>query len=117
MGNSTCFDERGVQHSRESGPGESEAGGSGASAWDDIEWLPCADGKARPTESGLHPLANGVPARAPKLRAYGNAIVPQVAAVFIQAFMDTQPPEGSLIPASRTRVAPALTGLNWELYT
>ncbi len=49
----------------------------------------CADGRYRRVEPGICPLAHGVPARAPKLRAYGNAIVPQVAAVFIKAFMES----------------------------
>jgi hypothetical protein len=50
-----------------------------------LEWLPCRDGKLRPTQPGLQPLAHGVPARVGKLRAAGNAIVPQVAAEFIRA--------------------------------
>lgn len=58
---------------------------NGGSPWSDIEWLPCIDGKARPIKSGLQPLAHGVPARVGKLRAAGNAIVPQVAAEFIRA--------------------------------
>jgi hypothetical protein len=33
-------------------------------------------------------LADGVSSRTSKLRAYGNAIVPQVGAVFIMAFME-----------------------------
>jgi DNA (cytosine-5)-methyltransferase 1 len=53
--------------------------------WYPCDWLPCTDGKARPVEPGSFPLAHGVPRRAPKLRAYGNAIVPQVAAEFIKA--------------------------------
>ena len=53
--------------------------------WRTLEWLPCLDGKARCTQPGLFPLAHGVPGRVGKLRAYGNAIVPQVAAMFIQA--------------------------------
>lgn len=36
------------------------------------------------------PLARGVPSRVMLLRGYGNAIVPQVAAEFIAAFMDIQ---------------------------
>jgi DNA (cytosine-5)-methyltransferase 1 len=57
--------------------------------WSDIVWLKCSDGKARPTQPGLFPLANGVPNRVGRLRAYGNAIVPQVAAEFIAACMDS----------------------------
>lgn len=53
--------------------------------WADLEWLECTDGKARPTQPGLFPLAHGVQRRTSKLRAYGNAIVPQVAAEFILA--------------------------------
>lgn len=55
--------------------------------WSDADWLGCRDGKFRPVESGTQPLANGIPARVGRLRGYGNAIVPQVAAEFIKAFM------------------------------
>lgn len=55
--------------------------------WSDADWLGCRDGKFRPVEPGTFPLANGVPARVGRLRGYGNAIVPQVAAEFIKAFM------------------------------
>ena len=47
----------------------------------------CRDGKARPTQPGLQPLAYGVPGRVGLLRGYGNAIVPQVAAEVIMAYM------------------------------
>lgn len=57
-------------------------------AWDRLEWLKCTDGKWRPVEPGSFPLAHGVQRRTSKLRAYGNAIVPQVAAEFIQAFSE-----------------------------
>lgn len=55
------------------------------SLWGDADWLKCADGKARPVESGTFPLAARVPNRVGRLRGYGNAIVPQVAAEFIKA--------------------------------
>lgn len=42
-------------------------------------------------ESSICKLANGVPVRVGRLRAYGNAIVPQLAAEFISAFMECRP--------------------------
>lgn len=57
--------------------------------WRNADWLLCRDGRYRPVESGSFPLANGVPARVGRLRGYGNAIVPQVAAEFVRAFYDT----------------------------
>lgn len=56
--------------------------------WDDAEWLPCRDGKYRPTQPGIFPLAHGVPHRVGTLRGAGNAIVPQVAAEFLKALLD-----------------------------
>ena len=58
------------------------------SFWDDADWLRCKDGKWRPVESGSFPLADGVSARVGRLRGYGNAIVPQVAAEVIKCFME-----------------------------
>lgn len=55
--------------------------------WDACDRLPCRDGKARPTEPGTLPLADGVPRRVELLRGYGNAIVPQVAAAFVRALI------------------------------
>ena len=55
--------------------------------WSDADWLPCRDGKARPVEPGTFPPAHGVSNRVGRLRAYGNAIVPQAAAEFIAAFL------------------------------
>jgi DNA (cytosine-5)-methyltransferase 1 len=58
--------------------------------WSNHIWLTGADGKARRSKPGLPLLAHGVSNRVGRLRAYGNAIVPQVAAEVIVAFMETQ---------------------------
>lgn len=77
--------------------------------WSDADWLGCRDGKFRPVEPGTFPLANGIPVRVGRLRdedlqshpqknrvmrlrGYGNAIVPQVAAEFVKAFMSCKAP-------------------------
>lgn len=69
------------------GRGDTYATNSHHGFWSDADWLGCRDGKFRPVEPGTFPLANGIPARVGRLRGYGNAIVPQVAAEFIKAFM------------------------------
>jgi DNA (cytosine-5)-methyltransferase 1 len=72
--------------------------------WDDCDWLYCTDGKYRPVvashvaladglSAGLgrlradeeSPLSHGERDRAGRLRAYGNAIVPALAAEFIKS--------------------------------
>lgn len=58
-----------------------------AGFWRDTQWVYCTDGKTRPIESGVLPLAHGVSGRMVKIRGYGNAIVPQVAAEVIKAGM------------------------------
>jgi DNA (cytosine-5)-methyltransferase 1 len=51
--------------------------------------ISCTDGARRASaESGSFPLAYGLPARVGRLRGYGNAIVPQVAAEFIAASIE-----------------------------
>jgi DNA (cytosine-5)-methyltransferase 1 len=95
--------ERGIQRGQPAHPG----GGF----WGRYELIPCRDGKARRTQPGLFPLAHGVsgrvavvrpgqpgrPADAEEVRwvnrvgalkGAGNAIVPQVAAEFVTAFLE-----------------------------
>ena len=74
--------------------------------WSDAEWIPCRDRKARPAQPGAFPLAHGVPGRVGRLRAYGNAIVPAVAATFIRAVMLTfgdVPAGGQPVPGEGER--------------
>jgi DNA (cytosine-5)-methyltransferase 1 len=82
------------------GPGDTAAGdggqasdavNAGAGFWAEHRWAIGADGKARRVKSGIRLLAHGVPARVGRLRAYGNAIVPQVAAEVIGAYLDAAP--------------------------
>lgn len=71
-----------------------EADGGNASPlhgfWRAADWLLCRDGKWRPVEPGSFPLAHGIPGRVGRLRAYGNAIVPQEAAEFVASFLDIE---------------------------
>lgn len=67
------------------GPGESNCV---ADYWRHCCFVSCADGRVRRIESGISPLAHGVPARMVRLRGYGNAIVPQLAAAFVIATLD-----------------------------
>lgn len=59
-------------------------------AWDTAEWIFGHDGKARRVEPSIRLLAHGIPARVGKLRALGNAFVPQVAAEFIEAYIEAR---------------------------
>jgi DNA (cytosine-5)-methyltransferase 1 len=59
--------------------------------WRNADWIGCTDGKFRPIEPGTQPLAHGVPNRVGRLRAYGNAIVPQVAEAFIRSAIEVMP--------------------------
>ena len=63
-------------------------GTGGSGFWSDAIWLAGADGKSRRVGPGLRLLAHGIPARVAKLRALGNAIVPEVAAEFVAAALD-----------------------------
>lgn len=42
------------------------------------------------TEPSMDRVANGIPNQVGRLRAYGNAIVPQVAAIFVRAFLESE---------------------------
>ena len=61
-----------------------------ADFWGASVWRVCSDGQSRPVEPGALPLCHGIPARVARLRAYGNAIVPQAAAEFIASFLDIE---------------------------
>ena len=72
--------------------------------WRAVEWVECGDGKTRPIplESDVQPLVNGVPevmdsegnprkySYSGSLKGIGNAIIPQVAAEFISAYMEVK---------------------------
>ncbi|UUW40418.1 DNA cytosine methyltransferase [Xanthomonas phage BsXeu269p/3] len=79
-------------HSEHDGAHVRQSGAAGPTNghWRAADWLGCRDGKWRPVEPGTQPLAHGVPARVGRLRGYGNAIVPQQAAQFVQALMEYQ---------------------------
>ena len=65
--------------------GSSLAAGSSTGGNDNTQWATFGDGKKRQIEPSICLLAHGVQHRAPILHAFGNAIVPQVAAEFIKA--------------------------------
>jgi len=73
-----------MRHETQPGSGRHSLGTS----WSRFEIVHCRDGKARRFEPGSFPLADGIPGRVGLLRGYGNAIVPQAAAEFIQAFLE-----------------------------
>lgn len=94
------------QRREPSSVGDSKSGGCGISgdapqpgngghviraSWARFETVLCRDGKTRRFESGSFPLAYGLPGRVGLLRGYGNAIVPQLAAEFIQAACESVP--------------------------
>lgn len=105
------FESRGFGINRSASGGGGHPDESGATDWTDYAIVACTDGKYRRVPAAVEPevlgLANGVPAgmgrpcsnrfplapktkgRAGRLKGYGNAIVPQVAAEFISAYLET----------------------------
>lgn len=63
-----------------------DAGDVDASSEESLHWIECPDGKLRAIEPGVRLLADGFSERVALLRAGGNAIVPAVAAAFIQSY-------------------------------
>ena len=101
----------GVRQQGGDAPPLGEAAGEAAlqgGAWRDSYFIPCTDGPARRVGRGVFPLAYGIPRdmgrgvpelrsvarsasknRVGRLRGYGNAIIPALAAEFVKAYMDT----------------------------
>lgn len=64
--------------------GSAKTGGSSPPGyWDAFDIIECTDGRSRRVRPGSFPLAHGIPNRMGRLRGYGNAINPEVAAEFI----------------------------------
>jgi len=68
--------------------GSVSASGVQPAAWDSAEWVNCEDGRKRRIKPGIEPLVDGLPGQVALLRGAGNAIVPQVGAMFVNAFLD-----------------------------
>jgi DNA (cytosine-5)-methyltransferase 1 len=63
------------------------AAGATRGFWEQCEWIYHDDGVYRAVEPESFPLAPRLPGDMEQIHAYGNAIVPQVAQVFIEAYM------------------------------
>lgn len=74
--------ETGVPH-RHTAPGATNG------QWSNADWLRCNDNKWRPVQPGTCPLADGVPGRVGRLRAYGNTVCVGSATLFVEIIMDT----------------------------
>lgn len=89
LGDTSSERTQGDREDGEHSSGLRGAAGSPPPGWRGI-FIPCADGKSRLVEPRVRPLAHGVSGRVGQLRAYGNAIVPQLAAAFVAAFTGTR---------------------------
>lgn len=58
--------------------------------WDNPRWLYCRDGRTRPVEPGLLPLAPGSPESVVELRAFGNGLCVPAARAFVEAYLDRE---------------------------
>ena len=67
---------------------EDGSGSKTNGVWGDVDWLFCKDAKWRPVEPSTFPLANGIAGRVGRCRAYGNAIVSEVAQGLISSFIE-----------------------------
>ncbi len=68
-----------------------QLGGTGFNPWSRHGWIVGHDGKARRVpEPGIRLLAHGVPNRVGALRGFGNAIVPELAAEVVTAYLETR---------------------------
>jgi len=61
-------------------------------ASDGVHFVACRDGKSRRVAPGVPLLAHGIPGRVAQLRGLGNAIVPPLAAAFIEAYLEAASP-------------------------
>ena len=68
--------------------GERDVVAVSTNAWDGGEWIECTDGKSRRVKPGVRLLAHGVSGRVARLRALGNAVVPQVVERIGRAMME-----------------------------
>lgn len=85
-------DDRGEPGRQRAQPARSAPPADAPSPWASSEGIKCLDGRERriPTEPVLFPLAHGIPSRVGLLRGAGNAIVPPLAARFIQAYREAR---------------------------
>lgn len=71
--------------------------------WDEVEWIECKDGTLRCFQPGAYPLSISTPGRVGQIQGYGNAIVPQIAAVFIKSVKEALYPQERINGHTRAR--------------